>query len=766
MERRLAAILTADVVGYSRLMGEDEAGTVARLEGLTAEILGPLIEQHSGRIVKLMGDGFLVEFGSVVDSLECAVSWQKAVEARAEQTSEDRAIRFRIGVNIGDVIVKGDDVYGDGVNVAARLEGLAQPGEVLVSRTVADHVKGKIGSGFEDLGERELKNISEPVQVYRVVAQTGAPTTTTAARKKTGLPKVPLIAAGLAVLILAAGAVLWLKPWAPRIEAASVERMALPLPDKPSVAVLPFDNMSGDAEQDYFSDGMTEDLITDLSKNPELFVIARNSSFAYKGQKVKVHQVAEELGVRYVLEGSVRRAGDQVRINAQLIDATTGGHLWAERYDGTIADVFELQDKVTRQIVAALAVSLGTTEELETPQAETESPEAYDVFLQGWDYYRRGTPEDFSAAIPFFERALQLDPNYGRANSALAAVYWNSMWSGWNWKMGLPQLQASTLAQKYLRAARESPLKHSALTYQVASEYSSQFRRKADRALAHAERAIALDANNPAGYLAMANALLKAGRPDEATENVKTAMRLDPHFPASYLTRLGRAQFSKGRFEEAAETFEKAVNRNPDDDWNFVYLAATYGQLGRDDKANAAVTEANGIRARLGWDALTLGALGQWVFRWTGDQKSFREGLVKAGVGGGQVDWMALVISKGDAGWYDVDGATTIDVETAKAMHNRGVPFVTVDSRWIAEHIPGAYSMELDTGEFNNVRLSEIVNKDREVVIYRGGGVVGGRDRDAANASAMAVNWGFEKVYYFADGMDAWRNAGYPVEKP
>jgi class 3 adenylate cyclase/TolB-like protein len=325
MERRLAAILTADVVGYSRLMGEDEAGTVARLEGLTAEILGPLIEQHSGRIVKLMGDGFLVEFGSVVDSLECAVSWQKAVEARAEQTSEDRAIRFRIGVNIGDVIVKGDDVYGDGVNVAARLEGLAQPGEVLVSRTVADHVKGKIGSGFEDLGERELKNISEPVQVYRVVAQTGAPTTTTAARKKTGLPKVPLIAAGLAVLILAAGAVLWLKPWAPRIEAASVERMALPLPDKPSVAVLPFDNMSGDAEQDYFSDGMTEDLITDLSKNPELFVIARNSSFAYKGQKVKVHQVAEELGVRYVLEGSVRRAGDQVRINAQLIDATTGG---------------------------------------------------------------------------------------------------------------------------------------------------------------------------------------------------------------------------------------------------------------------------------------------------------------------------------------------------------------------------------------------------------------------------------------------------------
>jgi TolB-like protein/rhodanese-related sulfurtransferase len=594
-------------------------------------------------------------------------------------------------------------------------------------------------------------------------------------RKKKSLPKFPVIAAGLAVLILAAGAAFWLKPWEPGVERASVERMALSLPDKPSIAVLPFNNMSDDASQDYFVDGMTEDLITDLSKNPELFVIARNSSFAYKGQDVKVHQVAEELGVRYVLEGSVRRAGDKVRINAQLIDATTGGHLWAERYDGTLADVFDLQDKVTQQIVTALAVSLGTTDELaateepEAPQVETESAEAYDLFLQGWDHYRKGTPEDFSAAIPYFEQVIQLDPNYGRANSALAAIYWNSMWNGWTWEMGLSHQQATTFAQKYLRAARESPLKHSALTYQVASEFSAQFRRKPDQALAHAKRAIALDANNPAGYLAMANALLKAGQPDEAIENVKTAMRLDPHFPASYLTRLGRAHFAMGQFEDAAETLEKAASSNPDDDWNYVYLAATYGQLGRDDEAKAAMTKANEIRARWGWDVLTLLALRKTTFRWTGDQKSLREGLVKAGVGGGQVDWMALVVtslSAEDDHRYEVEGATTVSVETAKAMHDRGVPFVAVDSRWIVEHIPSAYNMEPAKGEFNKVRLSEIANKDQEVVIYRGGGFSGGGSaRDTANASAMAVTWGF-KVYYFAGGIDAWKKAGHPVEKP
>ncbi len=309
MERRLAAILAADVVGYSRLMGQDEEGTLARLEGLKAEILDPLIAQHRGRVVKLMGDGFLVEFASVVDALICALDWQDAVEVRASQVPEDRALRFRIGVNLGDVMVKGDDIYGDGVNVAARLEGMAEPGSVLVSRTVFTHAKGKVPATFEDLGEQELKNIAEPVQVFRVSKGSEDMEIPAVAKVTSRLRRLPVIAATVVLLIVAAGVALWQRPWEPREEPASLEAMAFPLPDKPSIAVLPFTNLSDDPSQDYFADGMTEDLITDLSKISGLFVIARNSSFSYKGQQVRVRQVAEELGVRYVLEGSVRRAG-------------------------------------------------------------------------------------------------------------------------------------------------------------------------------------------------------------------------------------------------------------------------------------------------------------------------------------------------------------------------------------------------------------------------------------------------------------------------
>ncbi len=434
MERRLAAILSADIVGYSRLMSEDEAGTVARLEGLKAEILDPLIEQQNGRVVKLMGDGFLVEFGSVVDALECAVSWQNAVEARAELTSEDRAIRFRIGVNIGDVIVKGEDVYGDGVNVAARLEGLAEPGEVLVSSTVADHVKGKIGSGFEDLGEQELKNIPEPVHMYRVVAQTGAPSTAAAVHKKTRFPKFPVIAAGLAVLILAAGAALWLKPWEPREEPVSEANMAFPLPDKPSIAVLPFTNMSGDPEQEYFADGMTEDVITDLSKLSGLFVIARNSSFSYKSQQVTVRQVAEELGVRYVLEGSVRRVGDEVRINAQLIDATTGGHVWAERYDRKLDNIFTVQNAITERIVQALELHLTDSEQKDRDKGpKTTSLEAYDLVLNARKLMTRFDHKAAAEARDLLQRTIELDPAYTEAHSLLGFYYFDE-WRVWGRK--------------------------------------------------------------------------------------------------------------------------------------------------------------------------------------------------------------------------------------------------------------------------------------------------------------------------------------------
>jgi TolB-like protein/class 3 adenylate cyclase len=363
MERRLAAILAADVVGYSRLMEADEADTLAALKGHRKELIDPEIAAHSGRMVKLMGDGALVEFSSVVDALACAVAIQKAMRERNQGAPEDRRIDFRIGVHLGDIIVEGEDLYGDGVNVAARLEGLAEPGGVCISQQTYDHIGTKLDLGYEDLGEQQVKNIARSVRAYRVVLDGAAPRQALTAKRRGPSALQVLGSAGVIALIGAGlGLGLW-RPWAPDIEPVPVERMAFPLPEKPSIAVLPFDNLGGDPEQDYFTDGITEDLITDLSKVSGLFVIARHSSFAYKGKGVDVRDIAQDLGVRYVLEGSVRRAGDQVRINAQLIDATTGGHLWAERYDGALTDVFALQDQVTRQIVAALSVTLTPDEQ-------------------------------------------------------------------------------------------------------------------------------------------------------------------------------------------------------------------------------------------------------------------------------------------------------------------------------------------------------------------------------------------------------------------
>ena len=758
MERRLAAILSADVVGYSRLMAADEEGTLAQLKAHRKELIKPKTAEHQGRVVKLMGDGTLMEFASVVDALNFAIDVQRAMAERNVAVPDDRRVIYRVGINIGDIIVDGDDIYGDGVNVAARLQEIADPGGICISAKVHEEVRNKLSIVFEDLGEQAVKNIPEPVRVFRVPLRTVSADMVVTDRKGTSPAswKRSALMTATATLVVVVGIALWIRPWAPTVETASVERMAFPLPDRPSIAVLPFTNMSGDPEQEYFVDGMTEDLITDLSKVSGLFVIARNSTFSYKGRQVKVRQVAEELGVRYILEGSVRRLGDQVRINAQLIDATTGGHLWAERYDGTLENVFALQDQVTQQIVVALAVSLTDQDQTQVGQNETNNPEAYDAFLQGWNYYRRGTPDDFAKAIPYFKQAVQLDPNYGRAYSALAAVYWYSMWSGWTWSLALGMDQASVFYEKYLRAAKKDP---SALTYQVASEHAAARRRKPDRALSEAERAIALDANSPAGYLAMANALLKAGRPAEALENVRTAMRLDPHYPASYLTRLAQAQFALGRYQDAAATLEQAAKRNPEDDWTYVYLAAAYGHLGREEDAMAAVRKADALRAKLGWGPLTLQTLRQSrFFRWTGDMTSLREGLVNAGVSVGRADWVALVSTVTTG--FEVEGATTIDVVTAKAMHDRGVPFVDVDQRWMQGHIPGAYYLRMGYGEFSEVRFSTIIRKDQEFVVYG----FGGTRRTAASASARVVTWGFEKVYFFREGIEGWISAGFPVE--
>ena len=592
MERRLAAILAADVVGYSRLVGEDEEGTLRTL-GACREVIDGLVTEHRGRVFGSAGDSVVAEFASPVEAVRCAADIQRDLERRNADLPEDRQMRFRIGINLGDVIVEGDNLLGDGVNVAARLETLANAGGICLSQPVFDQIKNKLELGYEYLGEHAVKNIADPVRVYRVLLEPDASGTVIGEAKRAKQPwKRVVVAAVVVVLIGVAGAALWLKPWGPREEPASIQRMAHPLPDKPSIAVLPFANMSDDPKQEYFVDGITEDLITDLSKLSGLFVISRNSTFTYKGKTVTIRQVAEELGVRYVLEGSVRRVGDEVRINAQLIDATTGGHVWAERYDSSLTDVFALQDKVTQNIVTALAVNLTAGEQVQQARKETDSPEAYDAFLRGWAHYVLHTPDDFAKAIPYLENAVELDPTYGRAHAALAAIYWEGYDSLWAKSLGLSSNEAYDKARRHLEEALKDP---TPLAHRIVAKMHGTGGRW-DEAMAEAERAIALDANDPNGYVAMSILLVDVGRPAEGLEFIETAMRLDPQ--SDYLYRLGEAQFHLERYDEAAATLLRAAKRNPSDEWNFFLLAAAYGQLGREQEARSAIETFNNMRLK------------------------------------------------------------------------------------------------------------------------------------------------------------------------
>jgi len=391
--------VAADIVGYSRLAESDENGTLAIIKTLRREIIDPLLTEHHGRIVKLMGDGAIAEFGSVVDAATFAITMQKEVAAHQAQVPPDRRIVFRIGINLGDVVVEDGDLLGDGVNVAARLEQLCDPGGILISGTAYDHLHGKLDLPLEFTGEQHVKNISRPVRTYRIPldGRRARGRLTPAWLRQWHLPAAVVLAA------LAGGAFVWWSPWEPQAESAMVDRAALPLPDKPSIAVLPFDSFGADPEQVQFADGIAEDLITDLSKLSGVFVIARNSSWTYKGKPTKVQKVSAELGVRYVLEGSVRRQGDQVRINAQLIDATGGHHLWAERYDGPFSAMFAFQDKVIGQIVAELAMELTGEEQARVAQAYTKHPRAYDCLLQGWEHLRRDNEPGTLKAITLFE---------------------------------------------------------------------------------------------------------------------------------------------------------------------------------------------------------------------------------------------------------------------------------------------------------------------------------------------------------------------------
>jgi TolB-like protein len=539
-------------------------------------------------VVDSPGDNLLAEFVSVVDAVQCAVAVQKEIKSRNDELPENRRMQFRIGINLGDIIQEEERIYGDGVNIAARLEGLAEPGGICISKTAFDQIETKLPYGYDFLGDQTVKNIAKPVGAYRVIME---PRVTVAGKsvdkKSVALQRMPILVGAVAVLVLTVAAGIWqFYVRRPSVEPASVEKMAYPLPDKPSIAVLPFTNMSDDPEQEYFADGITEDLITDLSQMSGLFVIARNSTFVYKGKPVKIRQVAEELGVRYVLEGSVRKAGKQVRINTQLIDATTGNHLWAKRYDGKLDNIFALQDKITQKIVAALAVKLSVGEQEKVSRKETDNIEAYDAFLKGWEHYRRWTPEDFRKAIPYFERAIELDSQYGRAYAAIASVYTEGYQRAWDWShfLGVSAEAMPGLAGEYLKEALNYP---TPLAHQVASKWYIILLFP-EEAIAEAERAIALDSNDAVGYTAMAGALIYSGKPEEAVDFVNKAMRLDPHNKANYLYTLGLAHFGMEQFQEAVSFFERAFKLNPEIGLvQRAYIAAAYVHLGQKEKAMA-----------------------------------------------------------------------------------------------------------------------------------------------------------------------------------
>jgi len=758
VERRLVAILAVDIVGYSRLIEADEARTLAAIKAWRSEIFDPFMEEYHGRIVKLMGDGAIVEFGSVVDAVACAVASQNKAAARQGDVPIQRRLLLRMGINLGDVVVDGDDLLGDGVNVAARLEQMCEPGGLFVSGTAFDHLQGKFELPLEFIGEQHVKNIQRPVRVYRVRFE-GNARFRRFNRKSFGQWKIP---AALVLVLLVGVPVAWLAQRRESADAASVARMAFPLPQSPSIAVLPFDNLSSDAGQGYFADGMTDDLITELSKLSGIFVIARNSTFTYKGRPTKVQQVAEDLGVHYILQGSVRREGNHVRINAQLIDAIDGHHLWAERYDGEMSGVFELQDRVIGQIVSTLSVKLTNAEQNVAAIPETENPQAYDTLLRGWEHLRRDSEAETVRATAFFQKAIVIDPNYSRAYASLAAANWRASVLSWNFSR---RESASRNLTRNLAKAMEKP---TPLAYAISAQLLAQQGRY-DEAFAAIDRAMKLAPNDPDNHVRMAQILNATGHAAEAEQQARLAMRLDPHPTQATLRMLAISLFSQGKYDEAVDTFERLVERNSDLLADYATLIASYGHLGRIDGIRALVDKYNKLAMSSLGDPLTVQESG---FSWYGSVLSYhrpyiarlQEGLRKAGLPEGAGTDLALddyvkflTLRKGE---LSIDRTIKVDVIEAKALLARGVPFIDVRAplNYDNGHIPKAVNLSLVTG-LSKESLAKVARKEGEVAFY----CQGKSCTYAAYASAKAIAWGYTHIYYFAGGYLEWDDEDYPV---
>jgi adenylate cyclase len=543
-KRKLTAIFSADAVGYSRLMAEDEAATVKTMASYR-EIMSSLIKQHRGRVVDSPGDNVLAEFSSVVDAVQCAVAVQNEFATRNAELDENRRMEFRIGINLGDVIDEEDRIYGDGVNIAARLESLADPGGICVSKTAFDQIETKLSLGYEYLGEQSVKNLPKPVGAYRVLMKPEAAGKVIGEKRFLGrFSRRTALSAIIVLVIVAGGLIGWniYLQQSKKVEPASVEKMAFPLPDKPSIAVLPFDNMSGDPAQDYFSDGITDQIISTLSMLRGLFVISRSSMFTYKGKPVKVQKVAEDLGVKYVLEGSVQRTADRVRITAQLIDATTGHHVWSEGYDREPKDIFAIQDDITIKITSALRVELTEGEQARMwDRNATTNLRAWEKMLEGINYLYRYTKEDNATARRLYEEAIALDPKYAVAYVLIGWTYWLDARFGWVESRAESIKMAMKYAQKTVELNDTSDLGCLLIggVYFLRGQY--------EKAIAEAERAVALNPNGALDYSFLAGAVGCSGRWDESVELAKKSIRLHPFAPATYYHWLGRAYFMTGQ---------------------------------------------------------------------------------------------------------------------------------------------------------------------------------------------------------------------------
>jgi TolB-like protein/Tfp pilus assembly protein PilF len=534
MERRLAAIMAADVVGFSRLMQEDERGTFERLQSQRSEIIEPSISKHRGRIVKIVGDGFLVEFSSVVEAVQCAVELQKRIREQNKDVDEARRIAYRIGVNLGDVIVAEDDIYGDGVNIAARLEGMAEAGGIMISGTVHEHVDGKLDLRFEDLGEKGLKNISEPVQVFAVSTDLGAKETT---------PPRPAVA-------------------------------------HPTIVVLPLDNLSNDPSQEYFCDGLTQDITTELCRFPNFFVIASKTAFVYKGARKSAEQIGNELHVRYILEGAVQKIADTIRINAQLIDAQSGIHLWARRFNKNLTDLFDIQEQIIELIVGALAPKVVAAERARALRQPPEDVDAYDLFLRGAHHFSANialmseSEEALAESQRWFEKAIEKDPTYARAWGWLAYALATSWTEGWAEVEVLER--AKEFAEKAVSLEPEDYDTHWALAY----VYSVRKEMKA--ALSAYATALALNSNDPDMLVEMAETLVYVGQQDQARQQIEQAMRVNPRFPDWYRWTLGWTLYHLADYEASNEQLEKIIA--PNNEVRLI-MAANHAKLGADDDA-------------------------------------------------------------------------------------------------------------------------------------------------------------------------------------